>query len=215
MKPLSMYVVNMILFIVICDMFAIVACPGIGILPPAIFVMLSGILILAALRKKTEETVFFTKLRHDARIPTKRAEDAGYDIYPCFGDESIAIAPHETKMIPTGLGSKMDRKYYFQLFERGSTGTKGIAQRCGVIDSGFRGEWNVPITNTTEKELVISKSVTKFEENGGVMAYPYGKAICQAVLLPVPDVCVREVTKRKFESFASERGAGKLGSSGK
>lgn len=215
MKPLSPCIFSIILSIIVCGTIAIASYSEMGVLSLAVFIILIGIVILVAPLKKAEETVVFTKLRHGAKIPNKRREDAGYDIYPCFSDEFITIAPHETKMIPTGLGSKIDKKYYFQLFERGSTGTKGIAQRCGVIDSGFRGEWFVPITNTTEKELVISKNAMEFEENSDAMVYPYGKAICQAMLLPVPNVHVKEVTKSKFKSFASERSTGKLGSSGK
>lgn len=215
MKPLSIIISNIMLSIVVYGMIAIASYAEIGVLSPIVFIILIGVVVLAAPLKKTEETVYFTKLRHGAKIPTKRWEDAGYDIYPCFSDELLVIGPHETRMIPTGLGSKIDKKYYFQLFERGSTGTKGIAQRSGVIDSGFRGEWNVPITNTTDKELVISKKATKFEENSDVMVYPYEKAICQAVLLPVPNVYIKEVTKDKFKTFTSKRGTGKLGSSGK
>lgn len=45
----------------------------------------------------------FAKVRPDAKIPTKRVEDAGLDIYACFDEQSIIIRPHTTVMIPTGL----------------------------------------------------------------------------------------------------------------
>ena len=93
-------------------------------------------------------TVKFAKVRPTAKIPTKRVEDAGYDIYANFEEPFILINPHETKMIPTGIASACDTDYCFVLKERGSTGTKGMAQRCGIIDSGYRSEWFVPITNT-------------------------------------------------------------------
>ena len=41
--------------------------------------------------------------------------------------------------------------------ELGSTGTRGISQRCGVIDSGFRSEWMIPLTNLNKKPLVLVK----------------------------------------------------------
>ena len=78
-------------------------------------------------------TVKFAKVRPTAKIPTKRVEDAGYDIYADFEDSFILINPHETKMIPTGIASACDTDYCFVLKERGSTGTKGMAQRCGRI----------------------------------------------------------------------------------
>ena len=83
-------------------------------------------------------TVKFAKVRPTAEIPTKRVEDAGYDIYADFEEDYIIVPPHKTKMIPTGIASACDTDYCFILKERGSTGSKGIAQRCGVIDSGYR-----------------------------------------------------------------------------
>ena len=101
--------------------------------------------------------VKFAKVRPDAKIPSKRVEDMGFDIYACFDEDYIVINPHETKLIPTGIASSCDAGYGFVLRERGSTGSKGIALRAGVIDSGYRSEWFVGLTNTTNKVLFISK----------------------------------------------------------
>ena len=105
--------------------------------------------------------VKFAKVRPDAKIPNKRIEDMGFDIYACFDEDYIEIGPHETKLIPTGIASSCDPKYGFLLRERGSTGSKGIALRCGVIDSGYRNEWFIGITNTNNKYLYISKIGTE------------------------------------------------------
>jgi dUTP pyrophosphatase len=83
--------------------------------------------------------------------------------------------------------------YAIVLKERGSTGTKGIAQRCGVIDSGYRGEWFVPITNTTNNTICITKDEKLMSVRNGIN-YPYSKAICQAVILPVPKMNVQEIS---------------------
>jgi dUTP pyrophosphatase len=175
--------------------------------------------------------VYFAKVNPNAKIPSKRIEDAGFDIYACFEDEYMVIAPHETRLIPTGIASVCSSDYCFVLKERGSTGTKGIAQRCGIIDSGYRNEWFVPITNTTDKWLVICKetmtenklkdavwqvrerfrNILHFE----IQCYPYEKAICQVLVIPVPQTEVEEITFDKLQSFKSERGNGALGSSGK
>lgn len=158
--------------------------------------------------------VKFAKVNPNAKIPTKRLEDAGLDIYACFDEPNIIIKPHETKMIPTGIASACDVDYCFVLKERGSTGTKGIAQRCGVIDSGFRGEWFVPVTNTTDRLLV-------FYNNGGLIRdpmaiqYPTSKAICQALVVPVPELDIEEYTYEELMAIPSERGMGSRGSSGK
>lgn len=162
----------------------------------------------------------FAKMRPEAVIPSKRDEDAGFDIYACYDDDVVILNPHETKMFPTGLVSAFPVGYVVILFERGSTGTKGIGQRSGVIDSGYRGEWLVPVTNHNDIPLIIAKD-TSFSvwhdkiEKGEAILYQASKAICQGILLPVPPVGIQECSVEDVCSIKSDRGAGKLGSSGK
>ena len=166
-------------------------------------------------------TVKFAKVRPTAKIPTKRVEDAGYDIYADFEEPFILINPHETVLIPTGIASTCDTDFCFVLKERGSTGTKGIAQRCGIIDSGYRDEWFVPITNTTDDYIMIAKSDDVNADVFGslpmkkIIRYPYEKAICQALVVPAPTVDVEEYTYEELLAIPSSRGTGALGSSGK
>lgn len=161
-------------------------------------------------------TIYFSKVKPNAIIPSKRLEDAGYDIYACFDEDFMIIKPHETKLIPTGIASSCSTGYYFQLEERGSTGTKGMGNRCGVIDSGYRSEWFVPITNHNNVPLIISKNTDVCAiVSESAIVYPYSKAICQAVLLPVPKTEVIEVPYDELVKFESDRGTGALGSSGK
>lgn len=163
-------------------------------------------------------TVKFAKVRPTAVIPTKRDEDAGFDIYADFEDDFIIIDPHTTTLIPTGIASACDTDYCFILKERGSTGTKGIAQRCGVIDSGYRNEWFVPITNTTNKKIAIVKKDADYifiRNTSGYTIYPYEKAIAQALIIPVPKVNIEELTYNELKEIKSDRGMGALGSSGK
>jgi dUTP pyrophosphatase len=162
----------------------------------------------------------FAKIRSDAIIPSKRDEDMGYDIYACFDEDYIVINPHETKLIPTGIASACDPGYGFLLFERGSTGSKGIARRCGVIDSGYRNEWFVGLTNTTNKVMFISKLSAQETYNAyydEVMpesfVYPYSKAIVQAIVTPVLETNEQELSYEDLKAIPSERGLGKLGSS--
>lgn len=156
----------------------------------------------------------FAKVRPTAKIPTKSIENAGYDIYANFDEDNIIVLPHQTKMIPTGIASACSTDYCFILKERGSTGTKGIAQRCGVIDSGYRGEWFVPITNTTDSVMVIAKEGHTFNPSIYII-YPYEKAISQALVIPVPVLEVNEISYEELQQIQSERGNGALGSSGK
>ena len=166
--------------------------------------------------------VKFAKVRPDAIIPSKRDEDMGFDIYACFDEDYIVINPHETKLVPTGIASACDPGYGFLIFERGSTGSKGIARRCGVIDSGYRNEWFIGLTNTTTKVMFISKLSEKETYNSyydEVMpesfVYPYSKAIAQALVAQVPKVNKEEISYEDLKNISSERGLGALGSSGK
>ena len=162
------------------------------------------------------QKIYFAKMREGAVIPSKRLEDGAFDIYACFNEDYIEIAPHETKMIGTGLASAFSPKYVAILKERGSTGTKGMGQRSGVVDSGYRGEWFVPITNHNEKTLVIMKADCKaFEGREDVIIYPYEKGISQCIMVEVPELSTEELSYDALLEFESERGTGSLGSSGK
>ena len=77
------------------------------------------------------QILYFAKTKETAIIPSKREEDGAFDIYACFEDDYMVIAPHETKLIPTGLASAFSSDYVAILKERGSTGTKGMGQRAG------------------------------------------------------------------------------------
>lgn len=158
----------------------------------------------------------FAKLNDKAVIPSKRNEDAGFDIYT-YSDEIIIIEPSETVILHTGIASVIDDGYFVELKERGSTGTKGIGQRSGVIDSGYRGEWMIPITNHNSIPVVLYNDDNDLSIFDGLdfIKYPLSKAICQAIVLPVPTCEIEEINKEQLELYKSERGDGKLGSSGK
>lgn len=169
--------------------------------------------------------ILFAKTKPEAIIPSKREEDGAFDIYACFEEDHLIIDPHQTRMIPTGLASAFLPVYVAILKERGSTGSKGIGQRCGVVDSGYRGEWFVPLTNHNNRPIVITKKPEMFEEdmpqvfnyycNNDFIVYPYSKGICQCLMVEVPKLTVHEVTMEELQSYESERGTGALGSSGK
>lgn len=158
--------------------------------------------------------IYFSRLKDGAVIPSKRKEDGAFDIYACFEEDYLVIPPHETVVIPTGLASAFSSQYVAILKERGSTGTKGIGQRAGVIDSGYRGEWLIPITNLNNQPIVILKKEKTFEDQEAII-YPYEKAICQCIMVQVPELEVEEISYEELNAFASLRGTGRLGSSGK
>lgn len=161
--------------------------------------------------------VKFAKVRPDAKIPTKRLEDAGMDIYACFDKDWIGIDPHSSKLIPTGIASSFDPEWAIVFRERGSTGVRNMKINAGVIDSGFRGEYFVSIFNGNDVPLYITKYMDgeQAPEPKDAILYPYSKAIAQALVVPVPKVEIEEISYEELQAIPSERGLGALGSSNK
>lgn len=154
----------------------------------------------------------FAKVKPNAIIPTKDDENAGYDIYACFDEDYMIIPPHCTKLIPTGIASAMTEKYYLNVAERGSTGSKGIKYSAGIIDSSYRGEIFIALSNVNDMPVIISKSNVLQD---GTIIYPYSKAIAQLIVHEVPKMNVKEITYEELKEIPSKRGVGKLGSSNK
>ena len=161
--------------------------------------------------------IYFAKVRPNATIPSKRNEDAGYDIYACFDEDWILIPPHTNKLIPTGIASAFDSEWAMVLRERGSTGVKNMKINAGVIDSGFRGEYFVSIYNGNDVPLYITKYMDgeQAPEPKDAILYPYSKAIAQALVVEVPEVNVEEISYEELQQIPSERGVGMIGSSNK
>ena len=168
----------------------------------------------------------FAKIRESARMPSKRDEDAGFDLYADFEDEFLVIGACETKAVPTGIASAFSKKYYAQIEERSSMAKIGIKKSGGVFDSGYRGEYLIMTYNTNTKPFIISKIPIEelsevFEINGvvykkdTVILYPYTKAICQMVMQEIPVLDVQEISYEELKSISSERGEGGFGSSKK
>lgn len=162
-------------------------------------------------------SVKFAKINDKAIIPSKRNEDAGYDIYTT--DKDVVLQPHQTVAFHTGLVSEFSPSWVGIVKERGSTAKYGLSIRSGVIDSGYRGEWLIMISNVSDKYVIfsndkdISHHLGPVMENKEVVFYPLSKAIAQVIFLPVPQLKVAEVELADLSS--SERGEGKFGSSGK
>jgi dUTP pyrophosphatase len=169
-----------------------------------------------------DRTLYFAKVRDSAIIPSKDPGNAGYDIYADIDKPYFKIASHETRLVPTGIASAMSPRWYLQVEERGSTGSKGIKKSAGVIDSSYRGEIFIAITNVNQSDLYITdlspeelKKTASIDNDSEIIIYPLKKAIAQLVLHEVPDVAVREISYEELREIPSDRGEGRLGSSGK
>lgn len=174
----------------------------------------------------TDNDLIFAKVRETAKVPSKRDEDAGFDLYADFEEDFFVIGAGETRPVPTGIATAFSPRFYAQIEERSSLGKLGIKKNAGVIDSGYRGEYFIMLYNTNKKPFVISKTPSdefadEFEVNGekynknDVIIYPYTKAICQMVMHEIPKLNVSEISYDKLKEISSERGSGAFGSSNK
>lgn len=134
------------------------------------------------------------KLSDNAQLPQKaHAGDLGYDLYT---NESVAIFPHETKVVKTGIAIQFPAGYGGVIKDRSSVATKrGLFTVAGVIDNGYIGEICVALYNGTES-LIHIKPLEK---------------IAQLVLIPTVNFEVTEVNELVS---ADQRGAGGFGSTG-
>ena len=144
------------------------------------------------------EKIAVKKLRENAVIPTYgSAEAAGADLYACL-EETIVIAPGETVFVPTGLAMEVPKGCAGLVFARSSLGAKrGLApaNKVGVIDSDYRGEFFVALHNHGNLPQEIG----------------HGERIAQLLIVPVFTPGFTEVT----ELSDTQRGSGGFGSTGK
>ncbi len=98
------------------------------------------------------------KLKDNAILPTYGSEyAAGADLYACEGGE-VTVAPHETRLIHTGLAMEIPEGLVGLIYARSGLASKrGLApaNKVGVIDSDYRGEIMVALHNHGEQAQVI------------------------------------------------------------
>ena len=99
------------------------------------------------------------KLNDNAVIPTYGTEfSAGADLYALPGDD-IVIPAHATVMIHTGLSMEIPDGYAGLIFARSGLASKrGLApaNKVGVVDPDYRGEFMVALHNHTDEEKTVA-----------------------------------------------------------
>jgi dUTP pyrophosphatase len=104
------------------------------------------------------EKIKIKKINNKAIIPTKGSEyAAGMDLYACV-EEDITIKPHETVKIGTGLSIEIPNGYFGGIVARSGLATKnGLApaNKLGVCDSDYRGEYIVALYNHSDETQTI------------------------------------------------------------
>lgn len=138
------------------------------------------------------------KLNPKAILPTyESANAAGADLHACI-EGPVTIQPGETMYIPTGLSMEIPVGCAGFIYARsGLSCKKGLApaNKVGVIDSDYRGEFIVALHNHGTEPQVVSQ----------------GDRVAQLLIAPVLTPGFFEV-----ETLSeTQRSAGGFGSTGK
>ena len=125
------------------------------------------------------------------------AGSAGMDLAACM-DEAVTIAPRQLVRIPTGIAIALPGPEYVALvYARSGLGIKhgvSLSNGVGVIDSDYRGEIQVGLTNLSDVPYTVQP----------------GDRIAQLVVTPV----VLPEVELAVELDDTSRGAGGFGSTG-
>ena len=139
------------------------------------------------------------KLLREGAVPPRYATEgaAAMDLTACM-DAPVTIAPRQLVTLPTGLAIALPSAEYVALvFARSGLGIKhGIAlsNGVGVIDSDYRGEIQVGLTNLSDTPYTVQP----------------GDRVAQLAVVPV----ARAQVELAGELDDTARGAGGLGSTG-
>lgn len=133
------------------------------------------------------------KLEKQARLPEyAHPGDAGMDV---FAFENLALEPGERGMVRTGVAMKVPEGYVGLVWDKSGRAVKeGLTTMAGVIDSGYRGEVQIVILNTSTEAITIEA----------------GQKVAQILIQPVICAMIQEVSQLDDTS----RGDNGFGSTG-
>ena len=137
------------------------------------------------------------KLREGAIFPTyATVNSAGADLYACL-EVPVTLGPGETKMIPLGYSMAIPEGWVGLIFARSGLASKrdlAPANKVGVVDADYRGEWFIPLHNHGSEPQTVQP----------------GERIAQLVIVP----CMTAAFTQVDSLDETERGAGGFGSTG-
>mgnify|MGYP006286909435 CR=1 FL=1 len=158
--------------------------------------------------------VFVEACREDVKLPSyAKHGDSGMDVYSA---EEVLINPSETVIVPSGIKLALPEGYEIQVRPRSGISFNTplrLSNSPGTIDSGYRDELGILITNTSlkeEKNYEIFSLESKGNKNG-IYKINKGDRIAQIVLQKVPVMKLTLVDNVK--KIGNDRGGG-IGSTG-
>jgi dUTP pyrophosphatase len=168
---------------------------------------------LKGIKEMDNIEVMLEVCRDGAIIPSYAKEgDAGMDV---FAAEEVLIAPQETVIIPTGIKLAIPEGYEIQVRPRSGISFKTplrLSNSPGTIDSGYRDELGIIITNTsTSNEENEILGIDCKGNRKGTYKINKGDRIAQIVLQIVPKIKFTVV--ESVGNIGKNRGGG-FGSTG-
>jgi dUTP pyrophosphatase len=140
----------------------------------------------------------FRRLVQGAGVPERaHAGDAGYDLRSV---EEVDLAPGARALVRTGISVAIPEGYAGLVLPRSGLAVRhgiSLVNTPGLIDSGYRGEIQVPLINHDREERFRIEAGTR---------------IAQLVLVQATTAAFTEV--ESLESSSDGRGEGGFGSSG-
>lgn len=154
-----------------------------------------------------------TKIKRVREVELPRYAKPGDSGFDLVAAEDTIIWPGETKVVPTGLAFEIPPGYELQVRPRSGISRKTFLRVVlGTVDSGFRGEVGVIVSNTSYPGNTIALGIN--DDNEIYMNVKYeikkGDRIAQGVIAPVVTANFVEVD----ELSDSERGVGGFGTTG-
>lgn len=143
--------------------------------------------------------LFVKRLAPRVQLPAYQTPGSAAMDLAALLDEPITVAPRALVSVPTGLAIALpDAGWVALVFARSGLGIKHgicLSNGVGVIDSDYRGEIRVGLTNLSDTPYTIAP----------------GDRVAQLMVVPVAQAAIRE----RSELPPTGRGAGGFGSTGK
>ena len=145
-----------------------------------------------------ETKLFVKRLDPRAQLPAYQTPGAAAMDLAALLDEPLTIAPRALVSVPTGIAIALpDAGWVALVFARSGLGIKhgvALSNGVGVIDSDYRGEVRVGLTNLSDTPYTVQP----------------GDRVAQLAVVPV----ARAQVELADELDNTARGAGGLGSTG-